>query len=332
MHRLFEEFLIFKATNEGRSDRTVRAYRDILQRFEIWLDGRTPEKASSDDLLIFTGPHLHKIGLKPISRRPYIACLREFYAWLALIVKATSSNTAEVLAYPETGRKLPAFLTLENAEKLMWAPDFDTFTGVRDGAIIAILLGCGLRVAGIVGLNDGNIITQVINGEPRLVIKTHEKGGKERILPVPREADLLLRIYLEHPELQSIDRTLPDGDNVLFISTGNRKCPAHLYHGTRRRFTTRGLYSIIRRHGKKANIPLSQLHPHALRHLYGTELAESDINDPVRQQLMGHADPKSTKIYTHLATRKLTGDVDRANPLAKIKTPVSGLLEKLAKA
>lgn len=332
MRRIYEEFLLYKATNQGKADRTIRAYRDILVRFDTWLDGRTPETVIPDELLIFTGPHLHSLKLKPISRRPYIACLREFYGWMAAITKQIPVNPAEVLSYPETGRKLPTFLSLENAEKLMWAPDFDTFAGVRDAAIIAMLLGCGLRVSGICGLNDSNIITQLIDKEPRLCLKTTEKGNKERLLPIPREADLLLRIYLEHPELQEIDRTLPDGDSVLFVSTGNRKCPAHEYYGERRRFSTRGLYGIIRRHGKRAGIPPSQLHPHALRHLYGTELAESDIRDAVRQQLMGHNDPRSTQIYTHLAARKLTNDVDRGNPLTKIKTPVSDLLVRLAKA
>ena len=146
---------------------------------------------------------------------------------------------------------------------------------------------------------------------------------------MPREADLLLRIYLEHPDMQGIDRSLPDGDKVLFVSTGNRKCPEHEYFGERRRLTQRGIYGIIQRHGLKAGIPISQLHPHAMRHLYGTELAESDVNERSHQQLMGHSDPRSTQVYVHLATKKLTGDVDRANPLAKIKTPVTDLLGKL---
>lgn len=329
MIRIFEDFLLYKANNNGLADRSVRAYRDVLARFEKWLNGRNPAKVSNDELLIFTGPYLHKLGLKPISRRPYVACVRELYAWLNHIRHAIEQNPADEIHYPLTGRRLPRFLTLENAEKLLWQPDLNTFTGIRDSAIFAVLIGCGLRVSGVVGLNESNLITNMVGGEPRLAIRTLEKGNKERLLPVPREADLLLRIYLEHPELQDIDRALPSGDKVLFVSMGNRKCPNHEYYGERRRLTQRGVHSIIQRHGKAAGIPLSQLHPHALRHLYGTELAESDVTDTVRQQLMGHADPRSTQIYTHLATRKLTGDVDRGNPLAKMRTPVTELLGKL---
>lgn len=89
---------------------------------------------------------------------------------------------------------------------------------------------------------------------------------------------------------------------------------------------------MVLRHGRRAGVPEDQLHPHAVRHLYGTELAEDDVDLLIRQQLLGHADPKSTEVYTHLAARKLTSSVDRANPLAKIKSPMSQLLQELSAA
>lgn len=329
MKRIFEEFLIYKSHNDGLAERSIKSYHDVLEKYEEWLSERDPVDISNDELLLFTGPYLHKQGLKPISRRPYIACIREIYAWLTNIKCYISENPADNIKYPRSGQRLPQILTLENAEKLMWQPDLSTFSGLRDSALFAVMLGCGLRVTGIVSLNESNVITQVIENEPRLALRTLEKGDKERILPMPKEADLLLRIYLEAPELQQIDRTLPSGDSVLFISLGNKKCPAHEYHGENRRLTARGVYQIMKKHGLAAGIPSIQLHPHAARHLYGTELAESDVNEPVRLQLMGHSDPRSTQIYTHLATRKLTKDVDRSNPLTKIKTPVSELIGKL---
>ncbi|MDD4927498.1 MAG: tyrosine-type recombinase/integrase [Methylotenera sp.] len=68
-----------------------------------------------------------------------------------------------------------------------------------------------------------------------------------------------------------------------------------------------------------------------MRHLFGTELVESDVGMLSAQKLLGHADPKSTELYTHLAMRKLTGDIDKANPLGKINTPVTDLLKQLGK-
>jgi len=220
-------------------------------------------------------------------------------------------------------------MTLASAEKLMWGPDFSTFEGVRDGAMIALLVGCGLRVTGIVRLNEGDIVQDEVGGKVRMIIKVKEKGDKERRLPIPPEADLLLRLYLEHPDLKDIPRALPNGDQVLFVTTRNRTVPAHEYNGDRRRFNRRSVLQMIKRYGERAGIPEDQLHPHAIRHLYGTELIEGDVNLLNAQKLMGHADPKSTEIYTHTAMRMLTKEVDRANPLAKMRTPVSQLLKQL---
>lgn len=330
MQRLFEDFLVFKAENDGSADRTIRAYRDILVRFEAFLGDRDPLEASGDDLLVFCGPYLHKtLKLSPVSRTPYVAAIRELYRWASTVRGLIQQNPSEAVPYPRKGRRLPRTLSLDSAERLMWAPDFNTFEGIRDAAMLAVLIGCGLRVQGLVGLNQSALSTMDVDGAQRLAIRTLEKGEKERILPIPREADLMLRVYLEHPALAAIDRFTDTGDQVLFVTTRNRHCPAHEYNGDARRFSPRGVLLMIQRHGKRAGIPEDQLHPHALRHLYGTELAEGDIDLLIRQQLMGHVDPKSTAIYTHLAARKLMKSVDAGNPLAKIKTPMSQLLGEL---
>lgn len=330
MRDLIEGFLSFKLSNQGRSARTAQVYGLALDRLEVFLAGASPLRVSTDELLAFTGPWLHKQGLDPASRKTHVAAVREFYAWLRRSGRM-KANPAEGVSYPSAAKRLPRLMTLANAERLMWAPDFETFEGVRDGAMLGMLLGCGLRASGLVGLNENNLVQEVVDGKPRLLLRVEEKGKKTRAIPVPVEADLLLRLYLEHPDLKDIDREIGRGDKVLFVSTRNRTCPPHEYHGERRRMNRRAVIDLVARHGRRAGIPEDQLHPHALRHLYGTELAEGDVDLLVRQKLMGHADPKSTEIYTHLATRKLTRESDRANPMAKMRTPVSDLLKRLRK-
>lgn len=325
---LIESFLEFKCVNRGRSERTAAAYRLALSRLVEFFGDRDPLDASHDDLTLFTGAWLFKKGLEATSRRPHVAAVREFYKWL-LDTKRIRGNPAEGIQYPQTGLKLPRVMTLQNAEKLMWAPDFSTFEGVRDGAMFSLLVGCGMRISGLVGMNQSGIIKDEIEGKVRLIAKVTEKGKRDRKIPIPPQADLQLRLYLEHPDLKDIDRTLPSGDQVLFVSTRNRTCPPHEYIGDRRRLNRRAVLESIKKYGSRAGIPDDQLHPHALRHLFGTELAESDVDMLTRQQLMGHADPKSTAIYTHLAMRKLARDSDRSNPLAKMRTPVSDLLRRL---
>jgi integrase/recombinase XerD len=329
MDKLIEEYLSFKAINEGRSIRTIEIYRLALKRLVLFFDKRDPLQATHDDLVLFTGVWLHKQGLRDAaSRKTHVAAVRGFYAWCHSN-RRVKGNPAAVIPYPSGGRKIPRVLTLANAEKLMWAPDFSTFAGIRDGAMMAIMTGCGLRASGLVRLNDGDLLQDEVDGQIRTMIRVLEKGNKERLLPVPLEADLMLRLYLEHPDLQEIDRTLASGDRVLFVSLNNRMVATHEYAGEKRRMNRRAVLQMVKRYGQALGIPEDQLHPHAFRHLYGTELVEGDVHLLNTQMLMGHADAKSTAIYNHTARRKLTREVDRANPMAKMKTPVSDLLKQL---
>jgi site-specific recombinase XerD len=326
---LIESFLEFKRHNAGRSERTVQVYRLSLNRLVEFFGEQDPLQADHDRLVVFTGVWLHKRGLTdPRSRRTHVAAVREFYRWL-LDNKHIRGNPAAGLPYPRTGRKIPRVMTLANAQKLMWAPDFSTFDGVRDGAILGLLIGCGLRASGLVNLNVSNVIDDELDGKLRLVLKVREKGDKERRLPVPIEADMLLRLYMAHEDLAGIDRLLPNGDQVLFVSTMNRTCSIDEYRGERRRMSRKAVNGLVQKYGQRVGIPDDQLHPHAMRHLFGTELVEDDVNLINAQKLLGHADPKSTEIYTHTAMRKLTREIDRANPLAKMNTPVSDLLKQL---
>ncbi|WP_299538252.1 tyrosine-type recombinase/integrase [uncultured Herbaspirillum sp.] len=324
----FRRFIRF---NKGRGAKTVDMYCRHLARLEQFLGQDGLLAATEEQLEMFTGAWLHKQGVQANSRRPYVAAIKAFYEW-AKHHKVIAQDPAEALHYPKAGKRLPSMMTLANAEKLMWAPDFSTLQGVRDAAILALMAGCGLRRDGVAGLNESALMATEYDGQSRYMLRTFEKGEKERLVPVPREADMLLRLYLEHPDLQGIDRNLPDGDRVLFISFMNMMVPDHLYIGERRRLAPKAVWEIVKKHGRKAGIDEKQLHPHALRHLFGTELAEDDIDLLVRQELLGHAKADSTKIYTHLATRKKFAAIDKSSPLAKIKTPVNELLAKLRRS
>lgn len=329
MQHLIDDFMLYKRHNKGRSQRLEQMYRLALRRLCEFFKDRDPLTATHDELVAFTGKWLFDRGLKdPTSRKTHISAVREFFKW-AVFNKHVARDPAAGVPQPSVGRRLPRVMTLENAEKLMWAPDYSTFAGVRDAAMIAVLIGCGLRVGGLCRLNESHLSTEVIKGRRRLIIQVREKGNKDRKLPVPEQADLLLRLYLEHPDLAPIDRQLANGDKVLFISTRRRNIPLHEYRGEARRISDAAVQAVIKKHGKTAGIPDSTLHPHALRHLFGTELAEDDVPTVTASKLLGHADPKNTEIYQHMAMRKLTRVVDQANPLAKMRTPASDIINRL---
>lgn len=327
---LIESFLEFKQINQGRSPRTAERYSLALVRLCRFMGDRGLLTASTDELTAFSGKWLFDQGVKdPVSRKPCVAAVREFFKWAARS-GLVRSDPALAVPHPKSGFRLPRVISLAQAEALMFAPDYGTFEGLRDATMISLLLGCGLRVSGLVGLNESALRPETIRGQSRLVLRTLQKGNRESQKPVPVQADLLLRLYLEHPKLKEIDRSLPNGDRVLFVSTRNSHCPPHEWHGERRRINRHSVHGIIERYGKKAGLPREVCHPHALRHLFGTELAEDDVPTVTASKLLDHADPKTTEIYQHLAVKKLAETVDRSNPLGKMETPVSSLLSQLA--
>jgi len=314
----------------GRSPATVTKYGQHLLRLAQWYEkppddqrlrpaASGPLQADIDDLELFCGLYAHSIGLSPRSRAPIIAALKSFYRWASK--RAGLGNEAAMLVYPEIGRRLPVPASMNTAERLMMCPDTATFMGLRDAAILATLIGTGIRVSGLVGMNESSLLWTTENGRQWLDIKVTEKGSKQRIVPVPAEAQILIQAYASHPDLHAIERHVKDGDQVLWVSTRNRTVEPQNYYGEARRMRPRAVNRMIMKYGERAGVPPEHCHAHAFRHLFGTELAEHDIDPWQRQALMGHKDIKSTEIYTHLAMRKLRESTDRANPLQRIKAP-----------
>ncbi len=326
-------FLDYLTVARGRTPRTREVYRLALTRLKEFMRPRSIFEADGSELEAFCGLWLHKKGVVATSRKPYISAVRMFFMWATSKKKLEGANPAGELDHPKTGRRLPRTLSLANAERLMWSPDLATFTGIRDAAILSLLMGCGLRVTGLCTLNEGDLQTVELDGKARLLILVEEKGGKMRRMPVPREADALLRVYLAHEDLAPIDRDTVGKhgrpDRVLFVNTRHPTLPAHEHRGEARRLTRKGVWSIVQRHGENVGIPAAELHPHAMRHLFGTELTEEDVPTVTTQRLMGHADPKSTEIYIELSMRKTMRTVDQHAPLAKMRTPIGEFLKRV---
>lgn len=329
--------------NRGRSEATVEKYVHHLSRLANWCakppedpklrpSSADPMRLTSADLDLFAGLYAHSIGLTPRSRRPLVSALRGFFAYAAINNMAID-NPAQGLPQPKAGRPLPHAIPLHQAERLLMAPGLQDLAGYRDTAMIAMLAGTAARVSGLVSLNESSLLWESDDSGLRLSVRLTEKGKRERVVPVPDEAAMLVRAYVEHPDLQAIDRTLPDGDLVLFISINNKCVPAHEYHGEARRMTRAGVQSMLVKRAKAAGVDRQYAHPHALRHLYGAELAEDDVDLIKRQALLGHERAETTGIYTHLAQRKLRELVDRSNPLAKMRSaPVLGTVRALRTA
>jgi site-specific recombinase XerD len=330
MLELVEKWLDYKKLNQGRAKDTIDKYRYYLVLFIDYCTDKEINglNVKTNELEHFLGFYLHERKLSPQTRRTAVAAIKGFYAWLKE-QSITNDNTAINLPYPATSKKIPIAMGLSSFEKILHQCDLSTFLGLRDAAIISTLGGTGIRLGGLVGLNQSSMQTFEHEGRERLALKVFEKGSKERLIPVPMESHLFLRAYLGHPDFKAINRDLPNGDKVLFVSTHNHMVKPWDYYGENRRLKKRSIQDMITRRGVAAGIPLNQCHPHAFRHLTGTEYAEEDLDLITRQTLLGHVSPQTTAIYTQMAMRKLTTQIDKANPLAKVNTAVTPLINNI---
>lgn len=332
--RALEAFLEHLEHNQGRRAGTVDVYHAHLERLAGYLHGHGLDllHASPEHLQAFLGVHLHQLGIAPRSRRPAVAAVRGFYRY-ALARGWLREDLACTVVYPRLAARLPEALQRRHVEQLLQACDLSSLKGARDAALIGILAGCGLRVGGLVALNRGDVRhDHDARGREIAHLRVREKGGHERLVPIPDDALLLLHVYLGHPQLAGIDRRLPDGDQVLFANLRNRTVPAHEAYGERRRLSTNGVRCVLEHRGRLAGIERRYLHPHAARHLYGVALAEGGVDLHERMALMGHRSVESSRLYDRMSLARLRRAVERAGPLAGLETPVTPLRDMLGRA
>ena len=173
-----------------------------------------------------------------------------------------------------------------------------SFRSERDRAIAGLMLFSGLRSAEVLGLEVTNV--DVGRGWVRVV----GKGDKERSVPLDPEVASLIQSYLlaERPETTS---------KALFVVA---KGP---HRG--QPLTPAGLRRVFRYHRERAGVPAG--HPHALRHTFGTALAEAGVDLLVMQALMGHDHVDSSAAYVHLAPVHLRASYDAARARQRSQQP-----------
>ena len=181
----------------------------------------------------------------------------------------------------------PETLTAEEAAKLLECLRLGTYrrpagsAGVRNWGMGMVLLEAGLRVGELVGLNIGDLL---FRGEPVLTLivrKEIAKRGVERGVPV---SDRLRGAIGELAR------------KVWVCDCGQVGMAAFSCGSARRRLTTRQVESIVRR--AALEVLGRPVHPHVLRHTFGTRI-ERVAGIRVAQELLGHADVRTTQIYTH---------------------------------
>lgn len=286
---LLEQFHDHLTFERGLSERTVSAYRRDLRRWCAFMSVLGVERPADVTLAqlrawVFD---LRDAGLAPTSIRRAQSALRTYFGFL-LAEGVVDVDPTERLDTPRIGRRLPDFLSLEEVERLLEAPDESSPKVWRDRAILEVLYATGVRVSELVGLMLSDL--ELDEGFARVF----GKGGKERIVPIGGPARRALGRYLRDVR-PGLDRGA--GQGRVFLNARGRP------------IRRESVWSIVRDAARRAGIR-RKVSPHTLRHSFATHLVEGGADLAAVQELLGHVDIGTTQIYTHL-DRAYLRDVHR---------------------
>ena len=294
---LADAFLAMLAHERTASPHTLRAYRREIGNFVEYLTSEKVAVGKVDHLLSrgYLG-ELYGRGLGKASVARSLSAMRSWFQWMA---KAghVSSNPAALVATPKLPRHLPRVPSIEQMNHLVENAETDAAWPARDRVIFELLYGCGIRNAELVGLD----LADVHWGQELLLVRG--KGRKQRYVPLGDAAAEAIRAYLPSRAAKVGARPV----EALIVNLQMK--------GTGR-LTTRSVGRIVKQISLTKGLP-AEIHPHTLRHAFGTHMLEEGADLRAIQELLGHERLATTQRYTQLTARQVTQVYDRTHPRAK---------------
>ncbi len=290
------KFLESMRAERNASPHTLRAYSNELRRFADYVG---PEIKWKDiDHVFIRGflSQLHAADLSKVSVARALAALRSLFKWLAR-EGLVQQNPAKLVSTPKLPKKLPRVPTLEEINGLLNTamPETASFPE-RDRAIFELLYGCGLRNSELVGIEMTDI--QDANG----VLLVRGKGRKQRYVPIEGAVQEALLTYRE--VRQQLLRRAGKTTRRLFVN--QRGGP----------LTTRSVGRIVKQIAIAKGLS-PDVHPHTLRHAFGTHMLSEGADLRAIQELLGHERLSTTQKYTQLSVSQVLEVYDRTHPRAK---------------
>ena len=295
---------------------TIRNYRtDLEPLYEYMrLKGSPGVKALDRTALRGYLAWLSELGYARSSIVRKVSTLRSFLRWLL------RQNLIETDPLPRRGAikresRLPRFLSQEEAARLVQAPEASEGLGLRDRALLELIYAAGLRVSEVRDLNMGDI-----NLETR-EIRVTGKGSKQRMVLIGNTARSALALYLRQvrPRLAlGAAEGLANGRSGNASSSGSGQ--ALFLNRFGGRLSQRSIQEKVRRYAAKVGLG-SGVHTHTLRHSFATHLLEGGADLRVVQELLGHASPATTQVYTHVTSTQAKKVYLAAHPRAAPDEP-----------
>jgi integrase/recombinase XerC len=289
MQEVFNRYIAYLEAERNVSVYTVRNYtRDLMEFFafvrEKGID--TLKDVNKQTLRSYLSQLMEqKYAKSSIARK--LSAIRSFYRYLMREELVTASPAATTVS-PKLDKRLPAFLTVEEAKRLVESPP----QGQRDRALLEMLYASGMRVSELVNLNTEQI--NLATNE----IRVWGKGAKERV------------VLIGAPAAQALNTYINEGRRQLLAGKKNNALFVNRYGG---RILARRVQKILTKYARNIN---KNVHPHVLRHTFATHLLDGGADLKVVQELLGHADLSSTQIYTHVTQSRARKIYLSAHPMA----------------
>ncbi|MBN1193282.1 MAG: site-specific tyrosine recombinase XerD [Coriobacteriia bacterium] len=296
--RILDDFLGYLAVERGSSVHTISAYGGDLRAYLGHLRDRSvdPLYASRDDVTSFMAA-LQAKGLAPSTVERKIAAVKSFHAFLVREGLTDVHPTVDV-SLPKVPARLPAVISIDDAERLLSQPFPKGPVGYRDRAALEVLYGCGLRVSELVGLDLLDIDLEAG------FLRVMGKGDKERLVPVAGAASVALSEYLEHgrPYLRAKKAATRQDSSAVFLNVRGG------------RLTRQAFFGLVRTYGRRVGL---DLHPHTLRHSFATHMLRGGAELRALQEMLGHADISTTQVYTHVDRAHVREEYLTTHPRAR---------------
>ena len=284
-----EFFVTFLTLERGLGANTVSAYRTDLEEFCAFCAGRNVSDPAAIDrelVLDFLGERQDRYGEQPTTLARKLVSIKLFCRFLAQ-EKVIPHDPTAVMESPRLWQYLPDFLSSDEVERLLGVFPARSRTAphlVRNRAILELLYASGLRVS-----EAAQALLSGLDFE-NATIRVTGKGRKTRIVPVGAPALRILRHYVEQvrPVLAESHPEAPE----LFLSV----------HG--RPLNREWIWAMVKQAALEASIA-KNIHPHTLRHSFASHLLANGADLRVIQEMLGHADLRTTEIYTHVAKDRL---------------------------
>lgn len=275
-----ERFFDFFTANI-RNKNTRRAYYKAACRFSEWCEGRgLNELAQVKPLHVAAYVEALLQGLAKPTVKQHLAALRMLFDWL-VVGHVMETNPAHSVRGPKhvVKKGRTPVLDREEARALLAVIDTGTLTGLRDRALIGVMIYTFARVGAVLQMNVGDYFTQGRRGWIRL----HEKGGKEHEAPCHHKLEVFLDEYIAAAGIAD------DDAGALFRTTGRTT-------GTPHRMTQPDAYRMIERRARQAGIK-TKIGNHSMRATGMTDYLKSGGTLENAQQMANHSSPRTTKLY-----------------------------------